>query len=186
MSREVSALAKSWQELKKELEEETKKVFLTCPDEIKRFHYGIITHSEAGKYSYNQYFGHWVHAYAVYMMYTGDILVSIGRMATDLDFDLKQVKKAFSFSATSLNGPLFLAEYGGQKLLGKYVQEMLDVFDALQTKEEFIELLDAFQAYVSRLYWWFHWYFPWGIGPALCRRLSSEDIKEMVRLSQTG
>lgn len=177
-------MAKSWQELKKELEEETKKIFLACPDEIKRFHYGIITHSDAGKYALDQYFGHWVHAYAGYYYYSGDILDSLRRMARDPDFDLKQVKKAFS--AISLSGPLFLAEYGGQKLLGKYVQEMVGMFDTLQTKEEFIELLDIFQAYVSRLYWWFHWYFPWGVGPALCHRLSPEDIKEIVRLSQTG
>jgi hypothetical protein len=82
-------------------------------------------------------------------------------------------------------GPLFSAEYGGQKTLGKYVEEMVGVSDTLQTKEEFIELLGVFQAFSSRLYWWFHWYFPWGVGPALCHRLSPEDIKEMVGLSGT-
>jgi len=178
-------LAKSWQELKKELGEETKKIFLTCPDEIKRFHYGIITHSDAGKYALDQYFGHWVHVYACYMMYSGDILASIERLAKDSNFELKQVKQMFC-DISKLGNINLLVMYGGQKSLGRYIDEMIRAFDMLQTKEEFIELLDAFQAYVSRLYWWFHWYFPWGVGPALCRRLSPEDIKEIVRLSQTG
>ena len=176
-------MAREWQELKKELEEETRKIFLTCPDEIKRFHYGIISHSEAGKYSLDQYFGHWVHAYARYYYYSGETLDSIRRMAADPDFDLTQVKKAFSTSSLVWT---FMAEYAGQKLMAKYVQQMLDALDTLQNKDEFIELLDAFQAYTSRLYWWFHWYFPWGIGPSLCHRLSPEDIREIVRLSQTS
>ena len=39
-------MAVSWQELKQELEAETKKIFTTCPDEIKRFHY-LVNHSVA-------------------------------------------------------------------------------------------------------------------------------------------
>jgi hypothetical protein len=54
----------------------------------------------------------------------------------------------------------------------------------LNSKQDMVELLSSFQQFESRLYWWFHWYFPWGIGPVLCHRRSQEDIKEMVRLSQ--
>jgi hypothetical protein len=174
-------MAKSWQELKKELEEETKKIFETCPDEIKRFHYGIITHSDAGKYSFNQYFGHWVHLYAYISMYCASILEFFQLWAKDPDFDLKQLKKMFLQSAPV--GPL--AGYSGQTTMIRYAEEMVKVVDTLQTKEEFEELLGAWQIFVSRLYWWVHWYFPWGAGPALCRRLSPEDIKEIERLSQT-
>ena len=174
-------MAESWQELKKELEEETKKLFLTCPDEIKRFHYGIITHSEAGKYALNQYFGHWVHGYASYYSYCDTILRSFFRLVEDPDFDLKQLKKLFCQFTPS--GPM--TAYGGQKTRAKYSEKMVRALDTLQTKEEFVELLKAWNAFSSRLYWWYHWYFPWGIGPALCPRLSPEDIKEIARLSQT-
>jgi len=175
-------LAKSWQELKKELEEETKKVFLTCPDEIKRFHYGIITHSDAGKHALNQYFGHWVHLYAGYYNYSAGILNRLLLWVSDPDFDLKQLKKVFC-QLTPFGGGA--AGYGGQETISKYTDEMVRVLDTVQTKEEFGELLEVWNAFVSRLYWWFHWYFPWGVGPTLCPRLSPEDIKEIVRLSQT-
>lgn len=163
------------------MEQETKKVFLTCPDEIKRFHYGIITHSEAGKHALNQYFGHWVHLYSFYFSYTDTILASLLHFAADPDFDLKQLKKLFcQFAPTGL-----MAEYGGQKTLAHYAEEMIKAFDTLETREQFIELLKTWNALASRLYWWVHWYFPWGVGPALCPRLSAEDINEIVRLSQS-
>ena len=174
-------MAKSWQELKKELEDKTQEIFLKCPDEIKRFHYGIITHSDAGKYSFDQYFGHWVHAYAGYYGYSADI-GNIMRLAMDPDFSLAQTKKVFEAIIMS-SSPVF-AEYGGQKLQGKYTTEVTEVWDTLQTKEELIELLKAYHSFMSRLYWWFHWYFPWGIGSSLCHRRSPEDIKEIARLSQ--
>lgn len=175
-------MAKSWQELKKQLEEETEKISDTCPDEIKRFHYGIITHSDAGKYSLNQYFGHWVHLYAYYSMYCSSTLAIIMRLANNPDFELNHLKELFIQSVPV--GPF--AAYGGQATMDKYGNEMLKALDTVQKKEEFIELLDAWQVFISRLYWWIHWYFPWGVGPALCRRLSEEDIREIERLSATG
>jgi len=178
----VRALAKAWQEVKNELEEETDKIFLTCPDEIKRFHYGIITHSDAGKYSFNQYFGHWVHAYDAYMGFQSSVATLL-QLARDPDSDLKHLKKLFHIMFAGM-APMF-AEYAGQKLVAKYIMETADALDTVQTKEEFVELIEAFGTFVTRLYWWFHWYFPWGVGASLCQRLSPEDIKEMVRLSQT-
>ena len=175
-------MAKSWRELKKELEEETRKIFLTCPDEIKRFHYGIITHSDAGKYSFDQYFGHWVHAYCGYSQHVSGV-DNIISLAMNPDFNLAQIKIIFE---TIIGTSEFLAEYGGAKLLAKYSSAMIEAWGTVKTREELIELLNAFQELVSRLYWWFHWYFPWGVGPGLFRRMSPDDIKEIVRLSQTS
>jgi hypothetical protein len=179
--RRLPAMPSSWKELKKELEIETKKLFEKCPDEIKRFHYGIITHSEAGKYSLNQYFGHWVHVYAFYFVYANNMPESIRRISSDPEIEIKHLKKIFVniFSIVP-----FMAEYGGQKTIGKYTNKMFKVLDTINTKDEFVELLDVYQTYISRLYWWFHWYFPWGIGPSISRRLSPEDIDEIVRLSK--
>lgn len=176
-------MVKAWREVKKELEEETDKIFLTCPDEIKRFHYGIITHSDAGKYSINQYFGHWVHAYDAYMGFQSSVGTLL-HSARDPDFELKHLKKLFHIMLAEM-APMF-ADYGGQKLVVKYIMETADTLDTVQTKEEFVELIEAFGTFVTRLYWWFHWYFPWGVGASLCQRLSTEDIKEIARLSQTA
>ena len=180
-------MAKSWKELAAEIEKQTRNMGATCPDEIKRFHYGLITHSEAGKHQKNQYFGHWTHAYASCFIYSMDILPSIGRLAANPDFGLKQAKQLFC--DISQSGNVFIlagSGFGGQKGLAKYIQAMIDVFDTVQTKEEFIELLDAFGAYVARLWLWFHWYFPWGLGPAVFQRIETEDLQEMLRLSQTS
>ena len=178
-------MAGLWLELKRELGDETRKIMVTCPDEIKRFHYGIITHSEAGKYALNQYFGHWVHAYAHFFIYANDMLSGVHRLAQDPEFDLNHLKKMYCDISKPGNVPMLTVSYGGQKTLGKYIDKMIEVLDTLQTKEEFIELIEEFQVFISRLYWWFHWYFPWGIGPGSFQRLLPEDIREITRLSQT-
>ena len=177
-------MAKSWQELKKELEEATRKIMTTCPDEIKRFYYGTITYSEAGKYNLNQYFGHFVEAYDFYSTYSIFILASVLSLATDPEFELKHVKKMFS--DMSAGGVATFLEHGGQKTLAKYLDEMLTALDTVQTKEEFVQLVKAFKAYVTRCYTWIHWYFPWGLGPPSFQRRSPEYLKEMIRLSQTS
>jgi hypothetical protein len=178
----VRTLAKSWQEVKEDLEGETDKIFLTCPDEIKRFHYGIITHSDAGKHSFNQYFGHWVHAYDAYMNFQNSV-GNMLKLARDPDFELKHLKKMFRVMIGEM-APMF-AEYAGQKLVAKYITETAASLDTVQTMGEFIDLIEVFGTFVTRLYWWFHWYFPWGVGASLCPRLTPEDIKEISRLSQS-
>jgi len=173
----------AWQELKKELEDETQKLFEACPDEIKRFHYGIMTHSEAGKYSHNQYFGHMVHTYGYYGPYSLDMPRIIKTLGMDQEFSLEHLKKMYlEIYATAP----FFAKYSGQKTVGKYVEKMKEVLPSVETKEDFFAVLDAFQALMSRLYWWFHWYFPWGIGAVVCQRISPEDIQEMQRLCESG
>jgi hypothetical protein len=170
-----------WKDLKEELEEETKKLFENCPDEIKRFHYGIISHSDAGKESLNQYFGHWVHTYGFYYIYSMTIPQSIRQLANNPVMDLIQIKAIFCdfFSIVP-----FMGEYAGQKTIVKFSEKMIAVMDSIETKDEFIELLDVFHTYFIRLYWWFHWYFPWGLGASSCQRLTREDIDEIVRLSK--
>jgi hypothetical protein len=59
---------------------------------------------------------------------------------------------------------------------------MHESLKSIETREQFLELAKAWAAYVSRRYWWLHWYFPWGAGPAICPRRSAEDVKEMARL----
>jgi hypothetical protein len=174
-----------WRSLKTELEVETRKLFKVCPDEIKRFHYGLITHSDAGKYALNQYFGHWVHAYAFYMLYSSDVMDTIRHMARHPAYDVTQLKLLFSDIWKPNGLPNLMVEYGGQALIGKYIDKTIAALDTVNTKEEFLELLGAFQPFATRLYWWFHWYFPWGIGPAVIHRLEPEDVAEIVRLSKT-
>ena len=169
-----------WLELMKDLEKETEKIFETCPDEIKRFYYGIITHSDAGKYAKDQYFGHWVHLYGEYYSYSSTFMTSMIGWAADPNFSLKQFKKLFvPLSA----GAIGLGLYAGQETLGKYTKRMFELIEKIETKEQLVQLMQAWATFVSRLYWWVHWYFPWGVGPAIAYRKSPEDIREMARLA---
>ena len=171
-------MVRTWQSVITDLEQATEALFRECPDEIKRFHYGIITHSDAGKHSLNQYFGHWVHLYAFYMGYADLVLPTIRGFAADPDFDLSHAKTVFLRFVPS--GPML--QYGGQETLAKHAASVCEVMDQITTREDFMALFDAWMPFVSRLYWWLHWYFPWGIGPALFPRLTEHDVDEINRL----
>jgi len=173
-------MPENWQKLKAEIDNATEELSFKCPDEIKRFHYGIITHSDAGKYSINQYFGHWVHLYAFYMGYTEQVLALLIQLVMDPRYSLEQCKDIYHRCSTF--GPMI--QYGGQYTLGKFADEMLKAIETIEDKEDFLSLIRSWHGFVSRLYWWVHWYFPWGIGPAVFQRLTPEDVSEIVRLSQ--
>ena len=75
-----------------------------------------------------------------------------------------------------------MLQYGGQETLAKHAASVLEIMDQLTTREAFMALFDAWMTFVNRLYWWLHWYFPWGIGPALFPRLTEHDLDEINRL----
>jgi hypothetical protein len=170
----------NWHDVVDNLKTRTQETFLTCPDEILRFRYGVITHSDAGKLSFDQYFGHWVHMYAWYLDKVYDVNQIIA-MTRDPSFDYRMIKRVFW--AIVADGVRFTAIYGGQKLIAEATKEVYESMDSVGSADDMALLLQTYHTYLSQLYWWFHWYFPWGIGPVLCHRQSAEDIKEMVRLS---
>lgn len=169
----------SWQAVKKALDEETRKWSAVCPDKLKRFHYGLITHSDAGKYAHNQYLGHYVNLYGFYFAESSMIVTTIEGMVGDLSYDLEQLKdllRRFTPTYTS---------YSGQNILGSMAKRVLSCLDTLNSKDDLLELLGAWACLVARLHWWCHWYFPWNSGPAVSRRVSKEDVKEIQRLLET-
>jgi len=160
---------------------ETRRIFVTCPDEIKRFHYGLMLHSEAGKSAMNQYFGHLVHTYCGYYIMNADI-TAILNLASSGSMSLRDLKKIFD--AVLLPRSIFLGDYAGQKIQAKYTKLVSDSLDQEQSLGESINSLRAYLALIGRLYWWFNWYFPWGIGPAMVHTISRSDLHEMLRLAK--
>jgi hypothetical protein len=170
----------AWLKLKEKIMHEAKKIQAKCPDEVKRFHYGLMTHSEAGKYAMGQYFGHWVHLYSG--LITWDYMVSILLgIAMDPYFDFETVKKLFR---VFFGDPSFMREYAGLGTFASFLEEIGKNLDDLRTKEEFADLISALKLYIGNLYAWHHYYFPWGIGPVFFRILTEEDIEEIERLKR--
>jgi len=169
----------TWMKLKEKIMDEAKKIQAKCPDEVKRFHYGLITHSEAGKYAMGQYFGHWVHLYSGLM--TWDYLISfLAGFAIDPHFDLETIKRLFKIF---FGDPSFIREYAGLDTFASFLEEIGKNLDSLRTKEEFADVISALKIYIGNLYAWCHYYFPWGIGPVFFRRLTREDVEDIKRLS---
>ena len=128
-------MAKEWQKVKRELTKATEDIFITCPDEIKRFNYGIMTHSDAGKNALNQYFGHWVHGYAGYMIYSSDTIDAIRQLARRPTFSLVQAKEMFAYMTKPPDREYTIAmivKYAGQVSLGKYVDKTLAAMDSVR------------------------------------------------------
>jgi len=166
-------------DVRNELLAEIDRVFLSCPDEIKRFHYGLIQRDEKDTDAFNEYFSLWVHVYAGYAGYQADIPAIIS-LASDPEVNTKTVKEAFN--ALVMSSSPFLGQFAGQELQAKYSKMVMEVLDSAEKREEVIELLTTYHMLISRLYWWFHWYFPWGLGTAGYQIRSVADLRELARL----
>jgi len=178
-------MARDWKQAIAELDRLSLEAIENCPDEIKCFHYGIMTHSNAGKDSYNQYFGHWVHSYVMYMNFAATEMTLIRTLAVDPDFNVVQLKKLFYAMAKPRGEEKLLREYTGAVHLADAIDIVDEALPSVTTNEQIGQLMAAMQGYCGQLYWWFQWYFPWGLG-TICQRLSPDDIKEITRLGQRG
>lgn len=166
---------KSWEKLKEEIANETKRIWLEEPDDLKKIRLGYIE-SEAG--SYGQYFTTWdfvngeLRALGCYLVF-GSL-----RAAQDPDFNLEQLKKMLViYSKITAD---FL-RYCGLKKMWKYTEAVYNELDNLETKEDFVELVSEYQRYLNQLVSWSHFYFPWGIG-AIMPIKKKEEIIELAKL----
>lgn len=159
--------------LQQELKDETDRIWLDEPEEIKAMRLGVFT-SDAG--SYGQFFSNLVFVNGDMRALSTWITPAIIVRALDDDrFDLDQCKDLFAW--TNLVNVDFLA-YCGFVKFGTFVHRIVEVFPQIQTKEELSELLAAWYAYANRVYLWVHHTFPWGLGTAY-PKLSSEDLEFM-------
>lgn len=156
--------------LQKELQDETDRIWLDEPEEIKAMRLGVFT-SDAG--SYGQFFSNLVFVNgdmrALSTWITPAIIV---RAVSDDRFSLQQCKDLFAW--TNLVNVDFLA-YCGFVKFGTFVHRIVEVFDQITTKDELSDLLAAWYAYANRVYLWVHHTFPWGLGTAY-PKLTGADL----------
>jgi hypothetical protein len=170
-------MAMNWKEVVEKIDKETEAIQYTpSEDVLKIFKYNII---ESGAGSYDQAFTTMVftegdcRALAFYN--ANNLLV----VAEEERFDLDHMK-----TLARLYIPLgseFLG-YCGLKNVWEFAKDVLAALDTLETKDDYRELLNSYNTYVSVIHGWIHHYFPWNIGELFPQK-KKEDILRMAELS---
>lgn len=169
---------KTLAELKQALQQETDRIWLDEPIEIKRMRLGVYT---SGAGSYGQYFSNMVFVNgdmrAISTWITPDAVL---RCVGDPSFTLDQCQKVFEWiNLLSVD----LIAYLGFVKMGEFVHDIVESYPQMKSKEEFLEILEAWYAYANRLYLWVHQVFPWGLGTAFPKP-SEEDLSLIAKESK--
>lgn len=167
-----------WKEVRNKIEKETEAIQYT-PDEqvLKMFHHGIIE-SRAG--SYGQYFTTLVFAEGdcrALAFYNANNLLLV---AEEDHFNLDHLKTMAHIYLPI--GSEFLG-YCGLKTIWEFAQEVTGALDTLESKEDYKELISAFNNYVAVVHGWIHHYFPWKLGELFPQK-KKQEIKRMAEFSE--
>ena len=167
----------NWKDVCEKIDAETSAIQSVPPDEVlKIFHYRIID-SRAG--SYDQNFTTMVFAEGdcrALAFYNANNLLLV---AEEESFSLEQMKIMARLYLPV--GSEFLG-YCGLKKVWEFAQDVTGALDSLETKDEYKELLNSFNTYVSVLHGWVHHYFPWNLGELFPQK-SKREVMKMAELS---
>lgn len=168
-----------WREIKEKLEEETAKIKLEPPLELKKLYAGILPY-DAG--TAGQYFGAMVFLTGTMIFYLGGHALSSGmyKFLRDPSFSLDQCKKIFLLQGRAAN--VRTVGMVGLQTFYKLSNQVMSSLDELKTKEEMLELMIAYQNYATKLASWCHILFPWNLGSTAFRKKTPEEITELARL----
>ena len=155
-------------------------IWLSEPDEIRRLRYGLMP-SGAGTYG---------NAFANLVFCNGDLRALSTWITPNLmlkalaapDFTLEQCKRIFAW--INLINVDFLA-YCGFVQLGEFAHDIVDSYDNIQSKDDFLRVLKAWYAYSARMYMWLHHTFPWAAG-GVFPRLQESELVDVSKLGGYG
>ena len=167
----------NWKTVRDEIELATEAIQSTPPEEVlKIFHYGIV---DSGAGSYEQNFTTMVFA-------EGDCRALAFYNANNLL--LVAEEESFTLEHMNIMARLYLPigseflGYCGLVRIWEFAQNVIKALDTLETKQDFSELLNAFNTYVSVVHGWVHHYFPWKLGE-LYPQKKKTDVMKMVELA---
>ncbi len=166
---------RTWKDVKSEIDAELDRIVLDEPQEVKKLRYGII---DSGAGSRGQYFTTYVFAFNDLRNYGSLGLRPLFKAAADPSFSFDNLKTLFKHSTVLA---VFLGYCGFKKVLA-YRNEILEVIDTMQSKDDFKEFIASYLRYISRLQLWCHWYFPWGAGVSVMPQKTPDELKEMLKL----
>jgi hypothetical protein len=165
----------AWRELKKKIEDETERIWLCEPDELKIQRMGLLV-NKAG--SYGQYFGTWDFANGMMRDLSMYTMYPLFRMFLRGNFSLEQMKEVY----TSIM-PVYTEylRYSGYPTLSKFCREFRGTMDTIESSEDFIALFKALLGYCNKLAAWVYHYAPWEMAVSF-RQKGEEWVNEANRL----
>lgn len=168
----------NWQELKAAIEAETKRIWLTEPDELKIQRLGLLK-NKAG--SYGQYFGTWDFANGMMRDLSMYVMYPMLKLYETDNYSLDQMKQMYTTIV-----PVFTEylRYSGYPTLCKYCYAFRDVMPEIETKEDFVSVYKALLKYCNKLAAWVYHYAPWEMAVSF-RQKDEEWVKEAQRLIDT-
>ncbi len=166
-------MARSWRELKKEIDKETARIWREEPDELKKLRLGIID-NDAG--SYGQYFTTWDFANGMVRDYSMYTLYPLLRLSLDSSFALEHCKKMFKVLDPQYT--VYLG-YSGYRTLDRFGREFQAAMETMTKKDEFVQLLTSLLRYANKLAAWSYHYFPWSLGVLFPQDRAAEIAAQM-------
>ena len=163
-------------QLKKEIEEETRRIWMKEPDEVKKIRLGII---DSGAGAYGQYFTTIVFADGESRALGYLALSSIYNTIKDPEFELPHIYKLSRMLLPV--GAEFLG-YCGLNKLWEFIRRYLEIMEKIESREELKELVGSLVLYVNRIYGWFRFGGPWSLGTQFLFK-TEEDVRELQRLT---
>jgi hypothetical protein len=161
--------------LKNKILEETKRIWLKEPDELKIQRMGLLI-NHAG--SYDQYFGTWDFANGMMRDLSMYTMYPMLRLFVSGNFTLDQMKQMYTEILPVYTEYL---RYSGYPTLCSYCREFRKIMVDIETEEEFLDVYKALLRYCNKLAAWVYHYAPWESMVSF-KQKNEEWIKEAERL----
>ena len=156
---------KSFAELKAEIDAQVASTTLEPDRDVKDLVRYNMSTLGCGYPQDNQIFTTWIYGTAD-CGYITDWCYFLIELANDKSYTMEELCRIARFWFIQ---PSHFAEYAGLRKQYYFTKEIDKIMDTLD-REQFVQLLSSFRAYIANINVWVFQYFPWGIGYAFMRK----------------
>mgnify|MGYP000417064686 FL=1 len=156
---------KSFVELKAEIDAQVASTVLEPDRDVKDLVRYNMSTLGCGYPQDNQIFTTWIYGTAD-CGYITDWCYFLIELANDKSYTMEELCRIARFWFIQ---PSHFAEYAGLRKQYYFTKEIDKIMDTLD-REQFVQLLSSFRAYIANINVWVFQYFPWGIGYAFMRK----------------
>ena len=156
---------KSFAELKAEIDAQVASTTLEPDRDVKDLVRYNMSTLGCGYPQDNQIFTTWIYGTAD-CGYITDWCYFLVELANDETYTMEELCRIARFWFVQ---PSHFAEYAGLRKQYYFTKEIDKIMDTL-SREQFVQLMSSFRAYIANINVWVFQYFPWGIGYAFMRK----------------